>query len=184
MNAQDPPTPEPIRTLSLPPGRSIGLSTELPPKDWPHAPVHRLSENAVYIVTSGTIYKQHFFDSNSKLDLVERMLLSMSKQHGWQLEAWAVLSNHYHFIARGNPRATNLGDFLQKFHYDSACAVNELDKAAGRRIWYNFRDTRLTNQYSYLARLHYVHCNPVKHKLVPIANQYPWCSAAWLLVCD
>jgi putative transposase len=107
------------------------------------------------------------------------MLLSMSKQHGWQLEAWSVLSNHYHFIARGNPRSTNLADFLQKFHYDSACAVNELDKVAGRRIWYNFRDTRLTNQYGYLARLHYVHCNPVKHKLVPVANQYPWCSAAW-----
>jgi putative transposase len=24
-----------------------------------------------------------------------------------------------------------------------------------------------------------VHQNAVKHKLVPVANQYPWCSAAW-----
>jgi putative transposase len=24
-----------------------------------------------------------------------------------------------------------------------------------------------------------VHRNPVKHGLVPVANQYPWCSAAW-----
>jgi hypothetical protein len=23
------------------------------------------------------------------------------------------------------------------------------------------------------------HQNPVKHGLVPVANQYPWCSAAW-----
>ena len=25
----------------------------------------------------------------------------------------------------------------------------------------------------------YVHQNPVKHGLVTVANQYPWCSAAW-----
>jgi len=24
-----------------------------------------------------------------------------------------------------------------------------------------------------------VHQNAVKHKLVAVANQYPWCSAAW-----
>jgi putative transposase len=27
--------------------------------------------------------------------------------------------------------------------------------------------------------LNYVHQNPVKHGLVRVANQYPWCSAAW-----
>jgi putative transposase len=37
----------------------------------------------------------------------------------------------------------------------------------------------LTYQRSYLARLNYVHQNAVKHGLVPVANQYPWCSAAW-----
>ena len=39
--------------------------------------------------------------------------------------------------------------------------------------------TKLTHQHSYLTRLNYVHQNAVKHKLVPVANQYPWCSAAW-----
>lgn len=37
----------------------------------------------------------------------------------------------------------------------------------------------MTYQRSYLARLNYVHQNPVRHGLVPVANQYPWCSAAW-----
>ena len=36
-----------------------------------------------------------------------------------------------------------------------------------------------TYEKSYLARLNYVHQNPVKHGLVGVANQYPWCSAAW-----
>jgi putative transposase len=46
-------------------------------------------------------------------------------------------------------------------------------------VWFNFRETRLTFQRSYLARLNYVHQNPVRHSLVPVANQYPWCSAQW-----
>jgi putative transposase len=37
----------------------------------------------------------------------------------------------------------------------------------------------LTYEESYLARLSYVHNNAVKHGLVKIAKQYPWCSAAW-----
>jgi putative transposase len=163
----------------LPPGPSIGLSTKPPPKDWPHAPVHRLSENAVYFVTSGTLYKHRLFDTAVKLDLMERMLLSMSKRYGWQLEAWAVMANHYHFVARGNQQSTNLGEFLHQLHYDSARDLNEMEGMPGRRVWYNFRDTRLTHQYSYLARLNYVHRNAVKHGLVAIANQYAWCSAAW-----
>ena len=46
-------------------------------------------------------------------------------------------------------------------------------------MWFNFRETRLTYEKSYLARLNYTHRNAVKHKPVAVANQYPWCSAAW-----
>ena len=41
------------------------------------------------------------------------------------------------------------------------------------------RRLQFTYEKSYLARLNYTHRNAVKHKLVPVANQYPWCSAAW-----
>ena len=37
----------------------------------------------------------------------------------------------------------------------------------------------MTYEKSYLARLNYTHQNAVKHGLVPVADQYPWCSAAW-----
>ena len=65
--------------------------------------MHRLSDSSVYFVTAGTLHKQHYLNTPRKLELVERMLLSYAKRFGWQLEAWAVLVNHYHFVARGNP---------------------------------------------------------------------------------
>jgi len=49
-------------------------------KDWPHAPVHRLSENGIYMVTAGTLHKKRLFDSPTKLDLLERLILSLAKQ--------------------------------------------------------------------------------------------------------
>ena len=166
-------------SFSLKPVVNKDVSRELPPKDWPHAPVHRLSEHGIYFVTAGTYLKERLLNTPAKLDLVERLLLSLSKQRRWQLEAWAVMSNHYHFVARGAPDSTPMSEFLRELHSCSAIALNQLDGVGRRKVWYNFRDTRLTHQYSYLARLKYVHQNAVKHGLVPVANQYRWCSAAW-----
>jgi len=176
----DPIVPKPPDSFSLSPEAGHKRISEHRAKDWPHAPVHRLSDNGVYIVTAGTLHKEHLFDSPQHRDLVERMLLSEAKRHGWNLEAWAVLANHYHFVARGNQDSTHLGEFLQSFHSISARELNVLDNKPGRTVWFNFFDTRLTHQHAYLARLNYVHQNPVKHRLVAVANQYPWCSARWL----
>ncbi len=38
----------------------------------------------------------------------------------------------------------------------------------------------LTFQRSYMARLKYVYDNPVRHRLVRNAADYPWCSASHL----
>ena len=171
--------PAPPNTFGLSSVPLVDLKLQLPPKDWPHAPVHRLAENAVYFVTAGSLHKKHLFDTSAKRDLLEKNILSIAKASGWQLEAWAVFANHYHIVVRGNPASINLGEFLHELHGVTARELNRLDGVKDRKVWFNFRDTKLTVQMSYLARLNYVHQNAVKHKLAIVANQYPWCSAAW-----
>lgn len=161
------------------PSATLSDSKPQPPKDWPHAPLHRLADNAVYFVTAATLHKEHLFNSPEKLDLLERHLLILAKKFGWQLEAWAAFANHYHFVARGNPASQNLREFIHDLHGVTSRELNRMDNAKNRQVWFNFYDTKLTVQHSYLARLHYVHQNAVKHKLVPVANQYRWCSTAW-----
>jgi len=56
---------------------------------------------------------------------------------------------------------------------------NRLDDANGRKVWYQFRETQLTFERSWLARLRYTHQNAVHHRLVSAATQYRWCSASW-----
>jgi putative transposase len=150
-----------------------------PVKDWPHTPLHRIDSDGIYMVTGATLHKAKLFSTEVKLNMLEQNLLTLAKEHDWQLEAWAVFVNHYHFIARGDPDVRPLDRFLNQLHSDTARKLNLQDQFAGREVWYNFWDTKLTFERSYLARLNYVHQNAVKHGLVHVANQYPWCSAAW-----
>lgn len=153
-----------------------------PKTPWPHAPTHQLAERGTYFVTASTYQKAHHFRGSARLRVLHRGLLSVTKQFGWQLEAWAVFSNHYHFVAHSPsdaPDASSLSVMLSMLHVKTAAWVNKLDNSPERQVWFNFRETRLTHQRSYLARLNYVHQNAVKHGLVPVACQYPWCSAAW-----
>jgi len=149
---------------------------------WPHAHTHQLSVRGTYFVTAGTYLKTHFFRSSHRLDVLQRGLLKLGQEHGLPIEAWAVFSNHCHFIAHSpedSDTAESLSKMLGVLHAKSAGWINRLDDSPGRTVWHNFRETRLTYQKSYLARLKYVHQNPVKHGLVPVVNQYRWCSAAW-----
>jgi len=75
--------------------------------------------------------------------------------------------------------ATKHRDFVRHLHRELAIRLNPIESTPGRRVMYEFWDTHLTFERSWLARLNYVHQNAVKRGLVPVANQYPWCSAAW-----
>ena len=145
---------------------------------WPHAPEHRLSDSGTFIVTAGTYGKLHHFRNPERLDVLERGLLRVAATHEWRLEAWAVFSNHYHFVGHA-AEAGNLPRMLWLLHRRLAEWINRLDGTPGRRVWHNYWETRLTYERSYLARLKYVHQNPVRHGLVSVASDYPWCSAAW-----
>jgi putative transposase len=100
-------------------------------------------------------------------------LLTVAHAHGWNLHAWAVFSKHNHFIAdspANGSDASSLAALLREWHGKLSLWINRQDATPGRQVWH---------QASYLARLHYVHANALKHGLVAVASQYPWCSASW-----
>jgi putative transposase len=115
-------------------------------------------------------------------DWFQDSLFSIAAEFGWTLEAWAILSNHYHFIGHspnGPKGAESLRDMIRKLHSLTTRELNRNEHKPGRtRLWQNFRETQLTYQRSYLARLHYVHQNAVHHKLVALGSDWKWCSAA------
>jgi len=51
------------------------------------------------MVTAGTYYKAPFFRGADRLKYLCGMLLEFAEKYAWQLQAWAVFPNHYHFVA-------------------------------------------------------------------------------------
>ncbi|QQL44446.1 REP-associated tyrosine transposase [Sulfuriroseicoccus oceanibius] len=147
---------------------------------WPHHPPHYLNSPGVFMVTAGTYRKEHVFRSREQLRMLSNLLLDRANEAGWRIQAWAVFSNHYHFVgASPDGSAASLSRLIGDVHRQSAVMINRWDGAEGRKVWYNYWEKRLTYERSYLARLAYVQRNPVKHGLVKVATEYPWCSASW-----
>jgi putative transposase len=147
--------------------------------DWHHAPLHRLTEAGAYIITAGTLHKARLFRTPKRLDMLERVFFETAARHDWLLQAWCLFSNHYHFVAYSETAKSSLSRFVNEFHSATARELNRIDGTPGRQVWFDFWDTHLTQQGSYLARLRYVHENAVHHRVVEHAPNYRWCSAGW-----
>jgi len=145
---------------------------------WPHAPARVAMHEGAIFVTASTYHKEHFFHGRDRLKLLQEAVLEHAIEMEWRVQAWAVFPNHYHFVAHA-PTNARLTALMKRIHGSTGNAVNKLDNAAGRTVWYRYRDTALTYEKSYLARLSYVHRNAVHHGIAKQPEEYEFCSAAW-----
>ena len=51
------------------------------------------------MVTASTYQKQHILRGDSRLAMLQSKIFEHAEALGWRLQAWAVFSNHYHFVA-------------------------------------------------------------------------------------
>ncbi len=148
--------------------------------NWPHGPTHWLFEPGTYIVTAGTYQKLPHLHSPQRRDFFLKSLFDYAIEFQWNLRAWAVLANHYHFVAASSEPA-KLRKFLGKLHMKTAKQLNLWDNTPGRKVRFQFWESHITFERAYLARLNYVHYNPAKHGVTPLAENYRWCSASWFI---
>lgn len=149
----------------------------------PHlnTPPHWFVSDTIYMVTGATLYKEQFLDSDAKRANFCETLLERAKDLNWSMKAWAIMPNHYHFIAQSPENAISLKILIQGIHSINAKLVNQIDQTPGRRVWYNYWDTCIRTEQSYYARMNYVTLNPVKHELVENPEDYPFSSYGYLL---
>jgi putative transposase len=144
-----------------------------------HAPPHYFVPSAMYMVTGAILHKQNLMRDNRCKKFFLRTLFEKADSFRWHLQAWAVLHNHYHFISQSPENSTTLAKLIQQVHSITAIQFNRWANTPGRQVWQNYWDSCITYEKSYLARLRYVHENPVKLGLVENAADYPYCSYRW-----
>lgn len=146
---------------------------------WPHAPPHYFTPNGTYIITAATLHRKPLFNSDAKLDLFRDTIFELAGNYHLLLQAWAFLPNHYHLVLSFMDSGVIHRDFIKHLHRELTFRLNKIDNSPARRVMYEFWDTHLTFEKSWLARLKYVHHNAVHHGLITVASDYKWCSARW-----
>ncbi|MCB1051072.1 MAG: transposase [Acidobacteria bacterium] len=142
---------------------------------WVHRTPHWVEGFSYVIVTGATYQKQHFLRGSDALQFWTNRFLETAEEYEFEIHAWIVFSNHYHFIARAG-RDPNVSKWLKKLHQNTSKWLNQRDDTVGRKVWYQFWDSEIRTSGSYLARMHYVLWNAVHHGLVLHPMDYPWSS--------
>ena len=76
--------------------------------------------------------------------------LRAAKSYALLLHVWAFFTNHFHIIMSFENTAMTHRDFMRHLHRELAIRLNRIDATPGRRVMYEFWDTRLTFEKSKL----------------------------------
>ena len=137
---------------------------------------HGTQRHALELATraAALFHAPRLFDTEAKLNLFRNTTLELARDYALVLQAWAFFANHYYLVASFENASARHRDFVRHLHRELAVLLNSVDKTPRRRVMYEFWDTHLTFEKSWLSRLNYVH-----HGLVAVAADYAWCSAPW-----
>src|SRR5438128_440748 len=98
--------------------------------------MHQLGSRGTYFVTASTLHHAHHFKGKKRLAVLHRGVFKVAAEFGWRLEAWAIFSNHYHFVAQSpelEDDAKSLRRMLSSLHEKTAKWLNRLDRMPGDR---------------------------------------------------
>jgi len=144
-------------------------------KTYPHNPPHLFIDGAVYFITGGILQKQHILQHDIHKQIVLDVVEKCFNHFGWQINAWIILSNHYHLMAKAKI-AKDMPTIIARVHGASATQINRHDGTPGRDVWWNYWDTCIRAEHDFNLRLNYIYWNAVKHGIVNHPEDYIWSS--------
>lgn len=140
-----------------------------------HAPPHPFRCAGYYFITAANYEHAHIMSTPERRTEFEGRLALALKEINAQVEGWAILSNHYHFLA-GVESLDHVSAMLKQLHGSTSYEWNKADGKTGRRVWYKFADRLIRDERHYYCALNYIHINPVKHGYVSDPYEWPWMS--------
>src|SRR5690606_32754225 len=101
-------------------------------KVYPHNPPHYFLPNTMYMVTGAILHKQNLLYEDKRKEFALQILFEKAQLFNWDLQAWSILNNHYHFIGKSPDDATSLSKFIRQSHSITAIQINKWDDTPGR----------------------------------------------------
>jgi putative transposase len=129
------------------------------------------------MVTCGTYLKRHHFQSFKRLRLLCEALQPLAAKYSWNLQAWAVFSNHYHWVGL-SPRDCDAAHLRQRTAHGD---INRIER--GRPHSGKTSMVSVLGDTPHLSTL--VRCAAelrAPQRRASLAGSrivYPWSSAGW-----
>ena len=146
----------------------------------PHRPPHLVREQTYYLLTASCYEHQHHIKTTERREQVLDLLFEQLLLRGMVIDAWVVLTNHYHLLVHV-PAFDTLKVVFQHVHGKTAFEWNREENVSGRKVWYRYSDRVIRSESHYNTTLNYIHFNPVKHGFVDSPYDWAWSSVHWYL---
>ena len=126
-----------------------------------------------YFITNITDGRRPFLLEN--IDLFWSAVETANKKIPFDLFAWVILPDHFHFII--NPGKGNISDIMKKIKQIFGANYRKRHRLLSGSAWQeSFYDHIIRNEKDMRGHLNYIHWNPVKHGLVTNPFEYPHSS--------
>ncbi len=141
-----------------------------------HSPPHPFRGEHCYLISAANYeHKPIMASPERRTELEARLLEALAAVHAEAI-AWVVLPNHYHALVNVESLAS-VSAALQRVHGSTSHAWNLADGMTSKRtVWLRFTDRAIRNDSHFEASFNYIHFNPVKHRYVDDAYEWPWSS--------
>jgi putative transposase len=130
---------------------------------------------AHHVTQRGNNHEDVFFTDDDRRFYL-RTLDEQARLHGVDIVAYCLMTNHVHLVVV--PRdAAGLELAVGRTHWRYTQAINRLHGRSGHLWQGRFFSCPLDDEHA-LAAVRYVERNPVRARIVRLAERYPWSTAA------
>lgn len=159
-----------------------------------------IDQTATHFLTCTIVDWVDIFTRKECKDMVVDSLNFCVEKKGLEINAWCLMSNHLHLVARASD-TNRLSDIIRDFKkWTARCMIEWLQQdEESRREWIDYRfrfhgkfrknvdvyhiwtdDSHpivLTNEEIFFQKVHYTHLNPVRAGIVELPEHYLHSSA-------
>ena len=146
-------------------------------------PPHRILPGGTYFVSSATWERCELFRVLKIAEILVQRILACRDKGAYQLHEFVVMPNHFHVLLTPG-ETTSLEKAVQLIKGGSS---HEIHKQTGNQmeIWQvGFHDWTIRDGEDYLAKVRYIHLNPVEARLVERSKEWEFGSACGKYVLD
>ena len=133
--------------------------------------------NNYFFITCRTFNRESFFMEDFKKKIVLNKILEIAKKFKIKLDAYSILSNHYHllfYLIKG----LDLKEIMQMINGGVSYELNKIGKKY-TSIWDQYHNKNIFGEEAYFNVIGYVIGNPFKHGLVKSIDDlkdYKFCN--------